>query len=246
MQHPGQDTLERPTEVTGRWESVSIWTARIWTINQSATGGALDERLHRLRPEADRQGVHCASAVSTKRSREDIVAELGYTLDLFATDGSRSSDAAMRSGAEQIDVKVDGVTRYSFRQECTHPDGSCELKPSLQPEARWSVPERFFEPGTHQIEIVATDGLGHRSPAGSRVFTINVRSDEDDSDVTLQPGPPAADGSYDLQITATDGQPIGGPKGSVGTGAVSTPKQFMADSLNRIRELNRTSPLGSS
>jgi len=184
-------------------------------IGRGRAANVIEQRIDRTPPNVPvPQG-------SLYTSRDDIVAELGYTLDLFATDGSRSSDAAMRSGAEQIDVKVDGVTRYSFREECTHPDGSCELKPSLQPGARWSVPERFFEPGTHQIEIVATDGLGHRSPAGSRVFTINVRSDEDESDVTLQPGPPAADGSYDLQITATDGQPIGGPKGSVGTGVVS-------------------------
>lgn len=159
-----------------------------------------------------------SSSGSLYTSRSDIVSELGYKLNLSATDGSRTSDSAKRSGVAKLEVLVDGVSRHSVTQTCTHPDRSCPLNPSVNPAATWTTPEGFFEPGTHQIEIVATDALGHRSAAGSRVFQINVRSDEQDPEVTVTAGPPAADGSYDLTVTATDGQPIGGAAGAVGSG----------------------------
>jgi hypothetical protein len=88
-----------------------------------------------------------------------------FTLNVHASDGATTSAATQRSGVEYIDVSLDGQSVDYVSQDCTAPEGSCQLSDS------WSLDAADLSAGTHTVDVTATDGVGHTSQPVSFSFT---------------------------------------------------------------------------
>jgi hypothetical protein len=213
--------------------------------NQSAVAYGPWQRVDRSAPVV---GVPTGSLYA---NRNDIVQQLSYKLNPFISDGSRTSADAMQSGVQRVDYYVDNETtpRYSFSQPCSNVDGSCAFNPTETPGAVWTTRpadstndfDGEFSEGMHQVRVIATDMVGHRSPANSQVFTINVRSDDREPDVVISSGPVGLDGTYQLTVNAQDGQAIGSAAGTAQAGV--THLEVYADG-QLLDEVSQACPSG--
>ncbi len=128
-----------------------------------------------------------------------LLEEETYRLDIDAADGvPGGSNAQKRSGVKSVNVFVDGELAYSFPpQSC--PQGSCGF------EDEWTFHTGEYAFGQHTVSVVANDQLDHASDPNQASLTFTTGSTDDDPPlVTIEAGPPDAQGNYQLDVEATD------------------------------------------
>jgi Tol biopolymer transport system component len=79
----------------------------------------------------------------------------GSDLNVTATDGDASTPESARSGIGTIALHIDSDLVDEATQDCTEALGSCAL------EHQFTVDPATLGAGPHQLEIVATDEVGH-------------------------------------------------------------------------------------
>src|SRR5262249_46638075 len=75
-----------------------------------------------------------------------------YPLSISVTDGSE--DDPPQSGVSSVEVKVDGK-KVAMPDETPCKEKDCSFTGS------WTLKASSYSPGTHEVEVVATDAVGH-------------------------------------------------------------------------------------
>jgi hypothetical protein len=159
---------------------------------------------------------------SLKDERTNLLSTMDYSLNVAATDGSSTRDDLKRSGVTSVELWSDGAPIVGIDEEtgddvpvaatqpCDPTNGSCAMNAAL------TVPAQSLSPGTHTIQPVATDALGHRTPLNGSSFQVTVRDDPDDPTVSVSATAANGAGDFTVHVDAHDGNPYngGGPFGS--------------------------------
>jgi len=85
-------------------------------------------------------------------ARGSQLADGQYTLNVHASDGG-GTDATARSGVQSVEIYLDDEQQDYRDQDC--PNGSCSL------DLSWTIDSSEISGGSHTVEMVATDQLGH-------------------------------------------------------------------------------------
>lgn len=192
---------QHPCTATRQARCPRTWQA---TLGYSTTGlpeGITDYKLRAFDPgyadnnessqqtwpvKIDRSGPDLEVDGPVRDQAAELGADDSYQLWMQAYDGDENNP---RAGVESIEVRVDGLRRDLEEQAC--PEGNCELGDT------WDLDTAAFAPGTHRIEVIATDVANNTT---SQQF-----------DVTITPGnePPDADPSAEDRAADAGLMPIG-------------------------------------
>ncbi len=152
----------------------------------------------------DRTAPTISLSGSLKDQADNIVTSQSYDLAVSASDGSDSSDATMGSGVASIQATLDGASAplLSKSQPCTTAKGGCPetLAGSLHFDLD-SDDADGLTPGLHTVHVTATDALGHTRTSD---LSVRVRAESDPPQLTLTPHNPNANGTWTLEVSATD------------------------------------------
>ncbi len=109
----------------------------------------------------DRSGPQLSLSGAFWDARNTTLSQGEYNLHVEANDGS---SGAPRSGANKIQLRIDGDVYREVAQPCG-PVGNCSLS------ADWTLRPEDLEHGSHSIQVVSYDEVGNSS---QQTFTLNV------------------------------------------------------------------------
>jgi RHS repeat-associated protein len=107
--------------------------------------------------------ISLSGSLSEQEGKGTLTGE--YPLEIGVTDGSNE---APQSGVATVELKVDGKKRTMPKEELWHP--SCKSQ-NCPFSGNWTLKASEYTAGTHEVEVLATDAVGHTSRSVIEVET---------------------------------------------------------------------------